>query len=91
MGSLSGDDDRMSEMKGSILVVDDEERQREILQTILKDEGYSVATAVSGEHALRQMKNCRFDMVLTDLKMPGLPASSCWKRSMRWTPPSPWC
>jgi DNA-binding NtrC family response regulator len=58
--------------KGSILVVDDEDRQREILQTILKDEGYSVATAVSGEHALRLMKNCRFDLVLTDLKMPGI-------------------
>jgi DNA-binding NtrC family response regulator len=57
---------------GSILVVDDEERQREILQAILKDEGYAVATAVSGENALRLMKNCRFDLVLTDLKMPGI-------------------
>ena len=62
----------ISESKGSILVVDDEERQREILQAILKDEGYSVMTAVSAEHALRLMKSCRFDLVLTDLKMPGL-------------------
>lgn len=62
----------MNEFKGSILVVDDEVRQREILQTILKDEGYSVETAVSGEHALRLMKNCRFDLVLTDQKMPGI-------------------
>lgn len=62
----------MDEVRGSILVVDDEERQREILHDILKDEGYAVTTAVSGEHALRLMKNCRFDLVLTDLKMPGI-------------------
>lgn len=62
----------MNEFKGSILIVDDEVRQREILQTILEDEGYTVETSVSGEHALRLMKNCRFDLVLTDLKMPGI-------------------
>lgn len=62
----------MEDVRGSILVVDDEERQREILHAILKDEGFSVTTAVSGENALRLMKNCRFDLVLTDLKMPGI-------------------
>jgi len=55
-----------------ILVVDDEKPQREILELILSSEGYSITTAPSGELALRLLRNQRFDLVLTDLKMPGL-------------------
>ena len=38
---------------GSILVVDDERRQREIYRDILQDEGYEIETAPSGEAALK--------------------------------------
>ncbi|MFB3921154.1 MAG: sigma-54-dependent transcriptional regulator [Terriglobia bacterium] len=57
---------------GSILVVDDEERQREIYSEILQDEGYLTETAPSGEAALRLLAQKRFDLVLTDLNLTGM-------------------
>ena len=56
----------------SILVVDDEKSQREILELILSEEGYDVTTAASGEAALKFAKDRRFDLALTDLKMTGM-------------------
>ncbi len=56
----------------SILVVDDERPQREILEEILSGEGYDLMTAASGEAALKIVKDKRFDLVLTDLKMTGM-------------------
>ncbi|HEX8472517.1 MAG TPA: sigma-54 dependent transcriptional regulator [Pyrinomonadaceae bacterium] len=56
----------------SILVVDDEKLQREILEEILSGEGYDVTTASSGEAALKIAKEHRFDLALTDLKMTGM-------------------
>ncbi|MFV0389013.1 MAG: sigma-54-dependent transcriptional regulator [Pyrinomonadaceae bacterium] len=56
----------------SILVVDDEKGQREILEMILSGEGYDVTTASSGEAALKFVQDRHFDLVLTDLKMTGM-------------------
>src|ERR671916_3540803 len=56
----------------SILVVDDERSQREILEMILSGEGYDLMTAASGEAAMRIARDRRFDLVLTDLKMTGM-------------------
>jgi DNA-binding NtrC family response regulator len=56
----------------SILVVDDEKAQREILEMILSGEGYDVTTAASGEAALKFARERRFDLALTDLKMTGM-------------------
>ena len=56
----------------SILVVDDEQRQREIYRDILLDEGYETVTAPSGEAALRLLAQKRFDLVLTDLNLTGM-------------------
>lgn len=56
----------------SILVVDDEKSQREILEMILSGEGYDVTTASSGEAALKFVADRHFDLVLTDLKMTGM-------------------
>jgi DNA-binding NtrC family response regulator len=57
--------------KRSILIVDDEKNQRDILDMILSAEGYRTATAPSAEVALRMARAERFDVVLTDLKMGG--------------------
>ena len=57
-------------MPGSILVVDDEQRQREIYRDILQDEGYATDTAASGEAALHLLNHHRFDLVITDLNPP---------------------
>ena len=56
----------------SILVVDDEKSQREILEMILSGEGYDVTTASSGEAAMKFIADRHFDLVLTDLKMTGM-------------------
>src|SRR5579885_3498086 len=58
--------------EGSILVVDDEQRQREIYRDILRDEGYETVTAPSGEAALKLVAQKRFDLVLTDLNLTGM-------------------
>ncbi|HEX5412920.1 MAG TPA: sigma-54 dependent transcriptional regulator [Terriglobia bacterium] len=58
--------------EGSILVVDDEQRQREIYRDIFLDEGYETVTATSGEAALRLVAQKRFDLVLTDLNLAGM-------------------
>ncbi len=55
-----------------ILVVDDEPLQRDIIKTILDDEGYETYTASSGEEGLKIIKEIRPDVVLTDLKMEGM-------------------
>ena len=58
--------------EGKILVVDDEERQREIYRDILQGEGYKAETAAGGESALKMLEHTRFDLVITDLNMAGM-------------------
>ncbi|HET6515712.1 MAG TPA: sigma-54 dependent transcriptional regulator [Thermodesulfovibrionales bacterium] len=55
-----------------VLVVDDEPLQRDILKTILSEEGYETHAASSGEEALKLVKTYNPDVVLTDLKMEGM-------------------
>ncbi len=53
-----------------ILVVDDEKRMCESLQTLLSNAGYNVTTAEKGEEALNKINRNDFDLVITDIKMP---------------------
>ena len=55
-----------------IIVIDDEHRQRDILQTILEGEGYEVHTAPSAEGGIKLIKALNPDVVITDLKMGGM-------------------
>ena len=55
-----------------ILVVDDEELQREMLGGFLQKEGFSVSLADSGETALKLCQDEFFEVALIDLKMPGM-------------------
>lgn len=57
---------------GRILVVDDEEDIREALEMILALEGYDVRTADCGAAAIARAEVEHFDLVITDLKMPGM-------------------
>jgi len=59
-------------MSSSILIVDDEKAQRDILQAILSREGYRAVVAGSGQEALGKLKQDEFDLILTDLKMQGM-------------------
>ena len=58
--------------KFKILVVDDEKIVRESTQEWLKEEGFCVTTADSGQRALDLMEDQPFNMMLTDIKMPGM-------------------
>src|ERR1700730_9835490 len=58
--------------KGTILVVDDEEIMREILETLLTREGYEVRLASSGEDGLALARSLPFDAAIVDIMMPGL-------------------
>src|SRR3984893_11533249 len=58
--------------KGTILVVDDEEIMREILETLLTREGYEVRLAASGSEGLELARAVPFDAAIVDIMMPGL-------------------
>lgn len=58
--------------KGSILICDDEEIMREVLETILSGAGYRVELAKTGEEALELYGQKPFDVVLMDVSMPGM-------------------
>jgi len=55
-----------------ILVIDDECLQRNILKTILDDEGYETYSASSAEEGIEMIKEVHPDVILTDLKMDGM-------------------
>jgi DNA-binding NtrC family response regulator len=55
-----------------ILIVDDEANARTALAELLRDEGYAVETAADGFKALPKLEEFSPDVVVTDLKMPGL-------------------
>ncbi len=55
-----------------VLVVDDEECNRDMLSRRLQRLGYLVSTAASGEEAIRMLENESYDIVLLDLMMPGM-------------------
>ena len=58
--------------RGRILIVDDEANARSALSEILREEGYATETAADGFKALGKLEEFGPDVILTDLKMPGL-------------------
>jgi DNA-binding NtrC family response regulator len=62
----------MTASKGRILIVDDESNARAALSEILDEEGYATETAADGFKALGKLEEFGPDVILTDLKMPGL-------------------
>jgi two-component system KDP operon response regulator KdpE len=57
---------------GRILVVDDEPQIRRVLRTSLTAKGYEVYDARTGEEALDEVREQRFDVILLDVNMPGI-------------------
>ena len=56
----------------TILIVDDEKNYLLVLSAVLEDEGYEVLTAPDGAEALEIQKSSDLDLVVTDMKMPGM-------------------
>ena len=62
----------MNEENHSVLVVEDDEAVRSILALSLEYAGFNVHTASDGLEAMDEMKQRRFDVVVTDYQMPGM-------------------
>jgi DNA-binding NtrC family response regulator len=62
----------MMKSRGRILIVDDEANARTALAELLRDEGYGVETAADGFKALPKLDDFAPELLLTDLKMPGM-------------------
>ena len=65
----------------TILVVDDEEQQRDITAQLLNNLGYNTATAASGEEAIAILQKCKMDLVILDMIMsPGINGRETYER-----------
>ncbi len=62
-----------------VLIVDDEPEIAELLRDILAADGHAVGMAQGGEEALRRLAAEPFDLVLSDLMMPGLDGPGLWR------------
>ena len=58
--------------KPQILLIDDEEQSCNALSLLLKKIGYNIETSHSGEHALELLQDISFDLVISDLVLPGI-------------------
>ena len=63
---------KMDAGRERILIVDDEENVLALCQTILQKNDYDVQCASTAEEALERLETELFDVVVTDLKMPGM-------------------
>jgi diguanylate cyclase (GGDEF)-like protein/PAS domain S-box-containing protein len=62
----------VSELRHTILIVDDESQNRKLLETLLRPEGYVTLTANNGEEALALVRLHLPDLILLDVMMPGM-------------------
>ena len=69
----------MKHDKGIILVVEDDKNQRDIIKTILSKEGFYVEVADCGKKAVEILKAGKFDLVLTDLRLPDIDGTEVLK------------
>lgn len=55
-----------------ILIVEDDENLRQVLQIQLKKEGYEATSAANGEEAIELLRKSHQDLIITDLHLPGI-------------------
>jgi len=75
--------------KLQVLVIDDDAVVGRSFDRVLSEKGYEVSTVLSGEEALDTIENTEFDVVFTDIKMPGmdgLEVAERIKARCPWTP-----
>ncbi|MEJ5330452.1 MAG: sigma-54 dependent transcriptional regulator [Desulfobaccales bacterium] len=70
----------------SILIVEDEASQREMLQDFLRKEGHEVAAAADGEAGLELLRRHAFDLALIDVRMPGMSGLELMNEAKRLDP-----
>ena len=72
--------------KGNVLVVDDEEVMRDVLESLLSAEGYHVDVAKTGEEGLNAFERRAYDLVLLDVSMPGMGGLSTLEELLKLDP-----
>jgi len=72
-----------AEKNRSVLIVDDEPNMRKTLVDILRDEGYVVGTAASGEEAVEMCSKAGYGIVLLDVRMPGMDGVEAFRQIRR--------
>jgi DNA-binding NtrC family response regulator len=60
------------EKTSRILIIDDDETIRKVVETILRDEGYTVETADTGKKAIEMSEKTFFNMALIDVRLPDM-------------------
>ena len=63
-----------------ILIVDDERSILELLKTVFQKQGYRVETSLSARKALDMIEEDSFDLILTDIKIPGMSGMDLLKK-----------
>lgn len=71
------------DVRGRILIVDDEPGVRDLLTELLESANYVVAAAADGETGLSLLDHDHFDLLLTDLVLPGLPGMEVVRQARR--------
>ena len=75
--------------KAQVLVIDDDAVVGHSFERVLSEKGYDVDTALSGEEGLEDIANRNYDVVFTDIKMPGIDGIEVAERIRKkcpWTP-----
>jgi CheY-like chemotaxis protein len=72
-----------------ILVVDDEDNLRDVVVEVLKRDGHDVDSAADGTEGLRRVEEGRYDLVITDLRMPGVEGPALYQAVRRRHPDNP--
>ena len=73
----------------TVLIVDDEKNYLVVLEALLGPEGYETITADSGRNALRLIRGSDLDLVITDMKMPGMSGMELLEESRQIKPELP--
>jgi two-component system NtrC family sensor kinase len=66
--------------KARILVVDDEKVIRDLVKLVLAGEGHEVHTVDNADDALKKIKSQRYNLILLDIKMPGMDGAALYRR-----------
>src|SRR3954471_1246719 len=72
----------------NVLVCDDERSIRELLEIALRKEGHKVEIVNSGELAMKKIESARYDVIVTDIKMPNIDGIEVLKHAHRVSPAS---
>ena len=72
-----------------IMIIEDDEEMRSLLKDFFEEEGFETDSVSNGADALRKLSKDHFDLVITDIRMPGLTGLDILPRMRRLKPETP--